>query len=169
MRLQPRSALALSKALATCNGDLVLLVLLHSYEELALDDLRCDASSVGGLAEGPDQFAPFYAFLKDPPGGLRRGLVPEQAYDMWHSFVHGMVVPLPNVAMVRPDIVPATLALAGLVGSVSCQWFLSRRSCTEAAHRLCGLETVANTCRRRSRRALCQSTIYMRNQSTVRS
>jgi Vps16, C-terminal region len=107
MRLQPRSPLALAKALATAQTDLILHVVLHSYEELALESLR-EGDGVGSAgatrrsAEGAAaRFAPFYAFLKDPPEAPPRGLVREQAYDTWHAFVHGMVVPLPNVALVH--------------------------------------------------------------------
>ena len=117
MRLQPRSPLALSKALATCDGDLVLHVLLHSYEELALEGLRSGEGgstsgrvgtnvAAGGRRSsdgGAQRFAPFYAYLRDGggKGGAPRGLVRDQAYDAWHKFVHSMVVPLPNAALVR--------------------------------------------------------------------
>ena len=112
MQLKPFSAVALSKALATCDGDLAILVLLHSYEALVLEDLR-GGSSVLSAASGVDKFSQFYAYLRDPPaeGGARgagrdaepapRGVLREQAYDVWHGFVLSMFAALPNVALVR--------------------------------------------------------------------
>lgn len=106
MRLQQRSPLALAKALATCQSDLTLHVLLHSYEELALESLRSGGGGGGAAerrvsqAQDEGRFAPFYTYLKDSPEGPR-GIVPDQAYDIWHAFVHSMVLPLPNVKLVR--------------------------------------------------------------------
>ena len=112
MRLQPRSPLALSKALATCSTDLALHVLLHSFEELAHEGLRLDAASdapppVRRLERQASRDAPrfgeFYGYLRDPAAGSEgpRGVVPQQAYGLWNAFVHSMAAPLPDAHAVR--------------------------------------------------------------------
>ena len=117
MRLQPHSARALSKALATCSADLTLLVLLHSYEHIVREELRMDASSVGGAStrggyeDDEAHFAPFYAFLRDVAAGGARGLLAEQADGVWHAFVQGMAAPLPHAGRVRTRLTSGAYAM----------------------------------------------------------
>lgn len=90
MQLHAFSTLALSKALHTCAAGLTLLVLLDSFR---------DASDEAQARE-------FYAFLRDPDGAPPRGVLPDQAADIWQSFVLALVLPLPNVTLVRPSCLP---------------------------------------------------------------
>jgi hypothetical protein len=89
MRLQACSEVALSKALRTCDGDLVLLALLHSFDD-------CYAS---------ERSRHFYEFLRDSDGSEIKGMLREQAGDTWHHFVISLVVPFPNIALVRSSII----------------------------------------------------------------
>ena len=89
---QPFNDLALDKALGTCDEDLVLLVLLHSFEHT-------------GEAESSRRF---YKFLEDEgkegrreKDGRRRGRLPDQTGDTFLSFVLPIFTPFLNVGLVR--------------------------------------------------------------------
>jgi hypothetical protein len=89
---QPFNELALEKALGTCDEDLVLLVLLHSFEHT-------------GDTESSRHF---YKFLEDEGKEIRRdkasrcrGMLPDQAADTFLSFVLPIFSPFLNVGLVR--------------------------------------------------------------------
>lgn len=90
MQLHPFSGLALSKALHTCASTLALLVLLDSFGD------GTDAA----------QSRQFYEYVRDPDGAPPRGVLPGQAADLWQSFVLSLVLPLPNVTLVRAACCP---------------------------------------------------------------
>ena len=90
---QPFNDLALDKALGTRDEDLVLLVLLHSFEHT-------------GDTESSRHF---YKFLEDEgkegrrdKDGRRRGRLPDQTGDTFLSFVLPIFTPFLNVGLVRP-------------------------------------------------------------------
>lgn len=86
MQLHAFSGLALSKALHTCSAGLAMLVLLDSFRD------GTDAT----------QARQFYDYARDPDTVPPRGLLPDQAADLWQSFVVSLVLPLPNVTLVCP-------------------------------------------------------------------
>jgi hypothetical protein len=59
------------------------------------------AATVSATAAAADALAPFYVWLRDVSDSALRGVLPGQAYDTWHAFVHAMVVPMANVSLVR--------------------------------------------------------------------
>ena len=93
MQLHAFSGLALSKALHTCDDTLALLVLLDSFGD------GTDAA----------QSRQFYEYIRDPDPPAPRGVLPNQAADIWQSFVLSLVLPMPNVTLVRTALcaVPA--------------------------------------------------------------
>jgi hypothetical protein len=101
--LQAHSTRALTKALATCNTDLVLYVLLHSYDVIIQDDTRLDVASVASTLGGPDVqelFVPFYRFVRAPAGETDVKGLRERSDGIWNSFVQAMIAPLPHVSEV---------------------------------------------------------------------
>jgi hypothetical protein len=110
IRLQAHSTRALSKALATCNTDLVLFVLLHSYEVILQEDIRIEVASVASTLGGPDVqdlFVPLYRFVRAPAGNTdARTTLWERSDGIWNSFVQTMLAPLPHVADVCSSLSP---------------------------------------------------------------
>ena len=84
----------LSKALHTCDDTLALLVLLGSFGDGA-------AQSRQFYEYMMFFFILFYEYMRDPDPPAAHGVLPNQAADVWQSFVLSLVPPMPNVTLVR--------------------------------------------------------------------